>query len=199
MTPNQYIKSLLVAMLGLFSFVSSAAFIPNSEITPTTELPQFAWFDISQIVDGITSDIRPYNGFAADGVTEGQINFAFSSSYNISGFTLWNDINIGNTNVGDFTLSLIDSNNNIVGQRSYTTIRNIFAGQYFDFGTTFTDVSSVKLDIMNALVQIEIREVAFTIGEQTPDPNQVSEPVSLGVLGLVLLLFRRGNMRKLMR
>jgi|GEM_PF-1482011 len=204
---TKLIKVLTIITFGLFTVPSAqAALIPNSEITATTSMvaavepAPFGLFPIEEIIDGITADISPFNGFATDNLA-GTIRFDFTGPYDISSFSLWNDVNVANAGILDFQLELFDGLDSLLATESFTAIPAFEPEQIFNFSSTVSGVERADLVIASSLVRIEIREVGFD-GQRTstaPDPTRVSEPgviglMGLGLVGLSLVMRRRRKM-----
>ncbi len=157
--------------IGVFAFSSSvaAALIDYNDITPSTTMTPGA-FPLNQIVDGITADNYPFNGFTSP-QTAGTITFDFASSYNLSSFILHNDINVLAEGIRDFRLDFFDSFDQQIAtpfSTNYTGPQGQLAGEEYIFNSSVLNVSRVDLVIFNtniggASTQVEIREVEFGI------------------------------------
>lgn len=177
--------------IGAFVISSSAtaALVDFNDITASTTMTPGA-FPLNQIVDGITADTPPFNGFTSP-QTAGTITFDFASSYNLSSFILHNDINVLAEGIRDFRLDFFDNlDQQIVTPFStnYTGPQGQFAGEEYIFNSPVLNVSRVDLVIFNtniggASTQVEIREVEFSISA-VPVPAAVWLFGS-GLLGLI--------------
>lgn len=167
-----------------------AAFIGSSQITPSTSLSSIDTFTIDQIADGITSDARPFNGFASDSAS-GTIKLGLKQSYNLSGFVLWNDINVLHEGIANFRLDFFDSLLNPLGSSS--TFRgpdNELEPTTFSFAPV-NGVRSVNLVVIDSNVgtfnRIEIREVGFLA---------VPEPASFGLAASAIIALLGSRLRR---
>lgn len=177
--------------IGAFALSSpvSAALVDFNDITATTTMIPGA-FPLNQIVDGITADNYPFNGFTSP-QTAGTITFNFVSSYNLSSFILHNDINVFAEGIRDFRLDFFDNLNQQIAtpfSTNYTGPQGQLAGEEYIFNSSVLNVSRVDLVIFNtniggASTQVEIREVEFTIST-VPVPAAVWLFGS-GLLGLI--------------
>lgn len=112
------------------------------------------------------------NGFVVGGQKMGTLTFTFTGDWNLSSFTIWNNINKTFGGVTAFQLRFYDSGNNLLGT---VTKSNVSRG---DNETViplaaYTGVHEVKMEITNSDEQIEIREIRFD-GTQTPTPAAIS-------------------------
>lgn len=189
----KFVLNLLVLTFIIFSSSSKAAFIPNSEITASTTLPTyvdtiFGSFPIEEILDGITSDAAPYNGFAAAGVTTGVINFNLNSDYDITAFSLWNDINVLNEGVRSFDMMFYDSSGVLLGSLLGQSAISTTSAQEYMLTAILSGVRSISMNVTFSNLQIEIREIAFS-GQL----SYVSTPwtAPFVILMIALLMFRK--------
>jgi hypothetical protein len=128
-------------------------------------------FNLSQIRDGISSDMPPFNGFAGKRNSIGKILLNFNGHYDLTAFYLWNDINVRAEGVATYNLRFYRSNGfaNVLIATKMNNVANF--GQISAQVLTFpmiNDVSSVELQITSLQNQkntaaraVEIREVAF--------------------------------------
>ena len=112
--------------------------------------------------------------------------------YDLTSFSLWNDINVNNEGVRTFSLNFIDSEGFSLGTTGVLNAVSQFDAQVYDFGQTFVGVKTVEFNVLSSSLQIEIRELAFN-GSAT---FAVPEPGTLlmfcaGMLGLVRFTRRR--------
>ncbi len=172
MTVHRLIRRLAIACL-LAATSAQAAIIDHALITPSTDLTADTRFPIEQIVDGITSDAAPFNGFAAafTAPITGTIRFDFSQPFDLSGFLLYNDINVLREGIRNFTLTLFDNAGTAIATSFPTTyvgpISQAAAEEYL-FAAPVRDVASAELFVVDTNVggatrRIEIREVEFSL------------------------------------
>lgn len=160
-------------------------------ISASTTLPAYSGWphNISEIADGISAD---FNGWAGGNGLLGAIKLDLLGTFDLSGFSLWNDINILREGVGDFQLHFFDANDTLVSTSArYTAPISQFAAGVYNFGPV-QNVSRVDLEVLSLLTggvccRIEIREVAFN-GEASGVVQGVPEPTSAALAGLSLLL-----------
>lgn len=138
--------------------------VGSNHITPTTALPTAGNFTIDQIADGITGDASPFNGFASPSAS-GTITLNLDQSYDLSGFILWNDINVLAEGIAHFRLDFFDSGLAPLGSTGvYLAPNGQVAPATFNFATV-RNVARVDLVVLDSnrgtFERIEIREVAF--------------------------------------
>jgi hypothetical protein len=156
---------------------ASAAVIQTTQISASTTLGQYVYFSIDQMHDGIVSDAPPYNGYASGfGVVSGRITLTLDQSYDLSGFSLWNDINIASQGVRTFTLSFEDAAGATLATTPILSAVSQFPAQVFNFATV-AGVKRVQMDVLTSSLQIEIREVTFN-----GDVSVVPEPGALALM-----------------
>jgi len=176
------IAALLALTTGSMGIM--AAPIGGSQITASTSLGQYLYFSIDQMTDGIVSDAYPWNGYASGlGVVSGRITLTLDQAYDVSSFSLWNDVNINNEGVRSFTLTFENAWGDILATTDTLSAVSMFEAQDYAFANV-KGVKRVQLDVLTSLTQIEIREVAFN-GEVSAH-NSVPEPagIALAALGL---------------
>lgn len=196
-----FIASTIFATAAAFATNSHAGLISASDINASTNLSTYSRFSIDQIVDGITSDDAPFNGFAANGST-GVISLDFvDGPWDLTGFNLWNDINIQEQGVMDFRLDFLDDTDSLLGSTStFTALTNsLLGGELFEFDT-IGGVSSVDFVVLSSkpdsrfgINRIEIREVAF---EGTRSQTPVPVPSTLALFALALSFIATRSRRK---
>ena len=160
---------LIASALGLMTSMSAAAQnIPNSNITATTNLPKQTRWPIEHIIDAKTADTPPFNGFTSNART-GTISFAFNTPYDVSGFTLWNDINVRAEGVESFRLDFKRSGTLVDETATLRTNSGQTEPHHYNFPAV-KNVDAVDLVILSSIDspnpshtinRIEIREVAF--------------------------------------
>lgn len=169
-------------LLPLFAALISAASTPahsvpiaGAAITPSTTLANSgAGFTIDEIADGITSDVSPFNGFAAIPGQVGTIRLALDAAYSLSSFVLWNDINVFQEGIKDFRLDFFDSGDSFVGSTAVLSAPiSAVAPTTFPFPTVhgIARVDLVVLTLHPSTCcgpRLEIREVAFNGELPTP-------------------------------
>jgi hypothetical protein len=181
--------ALALATAGLCASAQSAV-IQTTQITASTTLGQYVYFSIDQVHDGIVSDAPPYNGYASGfGVVAGRITLTLDQAYDLSSFSLWNDINIATQGVRTFTLSLEDAGGSTLATTPVLSAVSQFPAQVYSFATV-AGVKRVQMDVLTSSLQIEIREVAFN-GEVSVVPEPGSWALMLLGLGALGALRRK--------
>lgn len=169
-------------------------------VAPSTALPTCGSVcggygnDILQIADGDTSNL---NGWAGDEGVVGIIRLDLLGNYDLTSFSLWNDINVVREGVGDFQLHFYGPSDNLIQSSVvYTAPIAQFAAGVYTFASV-ANVSRVDLEVLTLLTggaccRIEIREVAFE-GEvaAVPEPSTWAL-MGLGIAGLAARRRRRG-------
>lgn len=174
--------------LAALPLIAQAGVVGGAQIAASTSLPTFGNFTIDQIVDGITNDNPPYNGFAST-AQAGTITLDFDQSYDLAAFVLWNDISVLGEGIAEFrldffdaSLALITSTGTLVGPQ----------GQLEPATYSFSAVEGVnRVDLVvlsshaGTFQRIEIREVAFETASSVPEPASatLAAIALLGVLG----------------
>lgn len=184
------------AALSLLAASAQAALIQGpAYIQASTNLPVYSGWphSINEIADGISAD---FNGWAGANGLVGTIQLDLLGTFDLTSFSLWNDINILREGVGDFQLHYYDAADQLIGDSAVFTapIGQLAAGVY-NLGLV-QNVSRVDLEVKSLLTggvccRIEIREVAFN-GEPASTGgtgNTVPEPTGalLAGLGLAVL------------
>ena len=186
-----------IALLALAGAQPAAAALlqGSAYIQATTSMPACGAIcggvgsNINQIADGDTSNLNGWAG--ADGLV-GVIKLDLLGTYDITSFSLWNDINVWREGVGDFQLHFYDDSNALISTSArYTAPISTFAAGVYNFAAV-QGVSRVDLEVLTLLTggvccRIEVREVAFngepSGGAVVPEPNGAA----LAGLGLALL------------
>lgn len=158
-----------ILMAPWLAGVASSSQIGGALITPSTLLANSGLgFTIDEIADGITSDAFPYNGFAAAVGNTGTIQLDLANAYNLTAFSLWNDINVFQEGISQFRLDFYDASNAFISSSA------IFVGpfgqqapQTYSFapviGVKRVDLVVLTLNNSGCCGQrLEIREVEFT-------------------------------------
>jgi len=197
-TKVMILTCLLVGLVIIgFGGFAQAAYIGGSQILPSTDLVAESYFTINTIADGISTDY-PYNGFASlVDVDHGVIKLALDKNYDLTSFTLWNDINVAQEGIKDFKLNFYSSTNSLISTSEFTAPIGQLAPTTYNLGL-IRGVSYVNLDVINCNAdnyfnRIEIREVAFN-GTPTPIPAAILLFGS-GLVGLIGIKFSRKNWR----
>ena len=136
--------------------------IPRTSLTVLIETGH-AW-SITQINDGTTEDLSPYNGFVSSH-TEGSITLELVDEYDLTTFLLWNDVNVSKEGVRQFRLEFYDKSDTIISESQIYTANSQINANEFVFDNIVKGVKKVNLIILTASHQIEIRELEF-IGEK---------------------------------
>ncbi|MCP4075293.1 MAG: PEP-CTERM sorting domain-containing protein [Gammaproteobacteria bacterium] len=189
-----YAKIILVFMV--FSQQAHAALISNTDITASTSLVEASYsgniFSVDEIADGIFKDIAsPYGGFVSR-VNSGTIRLDLNGGpYDLTSFTLYNDVNLGNQGIKDFRLEFFSDLDYLIGNFTGIGQNGFSVSGPQDYAISALGVSRVDLVVLSShdSFGIEIREVQFN-GSSS---NSVPEPsvIALFGLGLVGLGFAR--------
>ncbi len=187
--PQIRMKTQLAAIVCLLAPTSAfAGLIDYTEIMASTELTAHSSFPVEEISDGITSDAFPFNGFVSRGVQTGTVHLDFSTSYDLTSFTIFNDVNVRAEGVRSFRLDFFDESMASLGSSmNYIAPFNQVEGQEYEFGVV-RNVSRVDLVVLSTYSTgfgIEIREVQFTA---VPTPGSAS---LLAIGGLLAARRRR--------
>lgn len=198
-------RLLAASTLSLLAATSQAALIQGpAYIQASTNLPTCGGVcggygsNINQIADGDTSN---FNGWAgADGLV-GTIKLDLLGTFDLTSFSLWNDINVVREGVGDFVLHYYDAaDQHLSDSARFTAPVSQFAAGVYNLGLV-QNVSRVDLEVLSLLTggvccRIEIREVAFNgqaaTGGSVPEPT----PAALVSLGLLLVAARARLQRR---
>ena len=95
------IASLITVTMGS-EIMAQTVTGPVQITTATSSIPSRhpTQFPLAKIIDGISANTTPFNGFAGQSQTVGKITFTFNGHYNLTAFRLWNGINkIGRAHV----------------------------------------------------------------------------------------------------
>ncbi len=185
-----------LAVILTISGSLKAATVGFANIIATTTMPVSAFsaptFTIDKIVDGISSDASPYNGFASDSI--GIINLTFNETFTLTSFLLWNDVNVNAEGINGFNLrffGLTDTLISVPFSASYIGPVGQLAAQEYVFSSAVPDVKRVEFEITSTqtvafggLPRTEIREVDFGV---------IPEPSSTLLVGLASLTLLRRN------
>lgn len=170
-----------------------ATVIQTTDFVASTNLPPFEYrkvFSIDQINDGDIGDAAPYNGFAANQILTGRITFTFVQTWDLSGITIWNDVNVLNEGVRSFRLSFEDAAGAHLGTTASHAAVSQFAPQAYSFAPV-AGVKRVHMDVLQAQFQIELREVAFNgMAAAVPEPGAWAL-MGLGLTGVAAAVRRR--------
>ncbi len=174
--------------------LQGAAYIAPSTTIPPCSVAVCGGFgtNILEIADGDTSN---FNGFAgADGLL-GVIDLDLLGNFDLTGFSLWNDINVFHEGVGTFQLRFYDAADALITTSAVLTAPDgQFAAGVYSFASV-ANVSRVELEVLSLLTggvccRIEIREVAFE-GQAAAIPEPETYALMLAGLGLVGVAARR--------
>jgi len=159
----------LAMLTSAFAFPAMAATISGNQLTVSSTIPNgSSRFPLSQINDGIKSDASPFNGFQGRNRTTGTLTFGLNQTYRLTGFKLWNDINVREEGVKKFRLEFLNAGGATIRSQTFTAQAGINGAQNFNFSAV-AGVKTVKMHIDSFLpgrgiVRTEIREVEF-VGE----------------------------------
>ena len=168
-------------------------------ITPSTTVPTCGAIcggfgtNILEIADGNTSN---FNGWAGDENQVGTIKLDLLGNFDLTSFSLWNDINVAHEGVGNFRLRFYDAANALLSTSStFTAPDGQFAAGVYNFATV-ANVSRVDLDVLTLLTggaccRIEIREVAFEGQLTAAIPEPATWGLMIGGFGLAGGMLRR--------
>lgn len=176
---------------GAGSAAQAALIQGPAYIAASTALPVYSGWphSINEIADGISAD---FNGWAGANGLVGTIQLDLLGTFDLTSFSLWNDINILREGVGDFQLHFFDASDQLISTSArYTAPISQFAAGVYNFAPV-QGVGRVDLEVLTLLTggvccRIEIREVAFN-GERSGMAQTVPEPASVALTGLSLLL-----------
>jgi hypothetical protein len=128
---------------------------------------------LGQLNDGSFTPLGSSNGFAAAGKIAGTLTFTFTGDWNLSNFTLWNNINTTSGGVTAFALRFYDSAGTLLGTETRAGVSRLPPPTTFPL--SFAGVHRVEMQITSSDAQIEIREVQFA-GVRTPPPPPPPPP-----------------------
>lgn len=131
----------------------------------------------------------------------GTIKLDLLGTFDLTSFSLWNDINVVREGVGDFVLHYYDAADQHLGDSArFTAPISQFSAGVYNLGLV-QNVGRVDLEVLTLLTggvccRIEIREVAFNgqaaTGGTVPEPT----PAALVSLGLLLVAARARLQRR---
>lgn len=201
------LRATVCAALLVVTIPSAAAALTiqgASFITPSTTIPGCSFAEcnvfgsnILAIADGVSTD---FNGWAGASGQIGTIKLDLAGNFDLSSFSLWNDININREGVGDFRLRFYDAADSFLGLSSTFTapIGQSAPGVYSL--APVSNVSRVDLEVLTLLTggaccRIEIREVAFegvnSGAVNAPIPEPGTWALMLGGFGVAGAMLRR--------
>lgn len=167
---SRHLKPIRIAIiLTCFTcaqLASAQAIKGPDQITPTTSMAPWGGFVITQIADGKSADIGPFNGFATNAKT-GTMNFDLDKSYDITGFKLWNDVNVMAEGVKSFQLVFHKGDGSGQTSAVLPALAGVKDAQTYTFPKV-SDVNSVDMVVLSSqpkppafAERIEIREIEF--------------------------------------
>ena len=175
--------------------LQGAAYIaPSTTIPPCGAVCGGFGTNILEIADGDTSN---FNGFAGNEGLVGIINLDLLGAFDLTSFSLWNDINVLHEGVGTFRLRFYDAADAFLQtSATFTAPDGQFAPGVYSFASV-ANVGRVELEVLTLLnvpggvcCRIEIREVAFE-GQTAAIPEPETYALMLAGLGLVGAAARR--------
>ena len=173
--------------------LQGAAYIaPSTTIPPCGAVCGGFGTNILEIADGDSSN---FNGFAGADNLLGTIDLDLLGNFDLSSFSLWNDINVLHEGVGTFRLHFYDAADAFIQtSATFTAPDGQFAAGVYSFASV-ANVSRVELEVLSLLTggvccRIEIREVAFE-GQTAAIPEPETYALMLAGLGLVGAAARR--------
>ena len=177
--------------------IQGAAYIaPSTTVPPCGAICGGFGTNILEIADGDTSN---FNGFAGDEGLVGIIDLDLLGNFDLTSFSLWNDINVLHEGVGTFRLHFYDAADAFIQTSATLTAPDgQFAAGVYSFASV-ANVSRVELEVLTLLTggvccRIEIREVAFE-GQAAAIPEPETYALMLAGLGLVGAAARRRKLR----
>ncbi len=181
--------ALLLTAAAAAASVHAAVLQGPAYITATTamaacEVSTCAGFglNINEIADTSSAN---FNGWAGQTGLLGTIKLDLLGTFDLTSFSLWNDVNVSAEGVRTFELHFFDASDQLLGSTGTLSAISQFPAQVYALGTV-SGVSRVDLQVLSAAGRIEIREVAFS-GEATGTQG-VPESTSLALAGLGLVL-----------
>jgi len=176
------------------ALIQGPTYLQASTALPACEVSTCAGYglNINEIADGSTAD---FNGWAGQTGLLGTIRIDLLGSFDLSSFSLWNDVNVNNEGVRSFRLDFFDELDQALGSTATLSAISQVGPQTYSLDAV-GGVSRVDLQVLSVSGRIEIREIAFN-GEAT-GVQGVPEPSSLVLagLGLVLAAARRTRARQ---
>jgi len=158
------IKNIEISLVNLNNTNMDCDAIRTNDILPQTTLPLSIeygeTYSLSQIVDGITDDSTPFNGFASS-EENGTISLFFENEFTIYKFLLWNDINVEAQGIRTFKLVFFNSKDSIIYESKIYNCESLLEVQEYIFDSPIRGVKKVNLVVLSSALRIEIREIEF--------------------------------------
>jgi len=192
MDMEKKMKKLLSYLFVVIVIINSANATVLTPDSASTSLTPFSPFSVEQTIDGIFFGNN--NGFVVDGdVKTGTFQYEFNTSYDLLGFTLYNDAGVSaREGIKAFSLNFFDSSDNLVDrvENLETNPSNrLINPDVFSFSEV-SNVARVDLVVLDSYddgnlsrVQLQFTEVQFN-SSVVPIPAAVWLFCS-GLIGLV--------------
>lgn len=166
------------ALLQGPTYIAASTSVPTCEPTICMGLGA----NINEVADGNTADD---NGYAGATNVLGTIQLDLLGNFDLTGFSLWNDVIVHDQGVRSFALDFFDAADQLIGSTLTLSAISQFDAQFYDLGTV-SKVSRVDMRVLGVSGRIEIRELAFN-GTPTGPGGTVPEPTGLALVAAGLL------------
>lgn len=177
-----FLTSAAVAVPAHAALLQGPTYITATTSMAACEVSTCAGFglNINEIADGDTTN---FNGWAGQTGLLGTIKLDLLGTFDLTSFSLWNDINVSAEGVRTLQLQFFDASDQLLSSTATLSAISQVPAQVYSLGT-INGVSRVDLQVLSASGRIEIREVAFN--GQASGTQVVPEPTSLALAGLGL-------------